>query len=156
MPSVSPKSPPSVLTRLAALGEALKDQRKRLRVSATTTAEAAGMSRTTLHRIEAGEPSVTIGAYMNAATALGLELRLLDPERPDTPPWLPEYIRLSDFPELAKLAWQRDAEEKVTPKEALSLYERNWRHLNQEEMSLAEREFLETLIRAHGGGRTLV
>jgi transcriptional regulator with XRE-family HTH domain len=36
---------------------------KALKVSATTAAEAAGMSRMTLHRIERGEPSVTMGAY---------------------------------------------------------------------------------------------
>jgi len=39
----------------------LAEKRKALRVSATVAAEAAGMSRVTLHRIEKGEPSVTMG-----------------------------------------------------------------------------------------------
>lgn len=64
--------------RLHQLGEQVRLQRKALRISATAAAEAAGMSRVTWHRIEKGEPSVTMGAYMNAMVALGLELRLCD------------------------------------------------------------------------------
>ena len=37
------------------------------------------MSRVTLQRIERGEPLVTMGAYIGAATAVGLELELVDP-----------------------------------------------------------------------------
>jgi transcriptional regulator with XRE-family HTH domain len=68
-----------VAARLAELGERIREHRKRLKVSAVATAEAAGMSRVTLHRIERGEASVTIGAYMNAVAALGLDLRVVDP-----------------------------------------------------------------------------
>ena len=52
--------------KLTALGQKIRSQRKALRITATATAEAAGMSRVTLHRIEQGEASVTIGAYLNA------------------------------------------------------------------------------------------
>ena len=75
-----------VAARLLALGEQLRAQRKRLGVSATTAAEAAGMSRVTLHRIERGEPSVTMGAWLNAAAALGLELGVVDARPPPTAP----------------------------------------------------------------------
>ena len=44
----------------------------------TTTAEAAGLSRVTLHRIERGEPAVTIGAYLNVITALGRHLDITE------------------------------------------------------------------------------
>jgi len=64
--------------RLRYLGEEVRKKRKALRISATAAAEAAGMSRVTWHRIEKGEPSVTMGAYLNAMAALGLELRLCD------------------------------------------------------------------------------
>lgn len=37
------------------------------------------MSRPTLYRIEHGEPSVTMGAYLAAIAAVGLELHLTDP-----------------------------------------------------------------------------
>ena len=46
--------------RLRQLGEQVRLQRKALRISATAAAEAAGMSRVTWHRIEKGEPSVTM------------------------------------------------------------------------------------------------
>lgn len=61
---------------LASLGAAIRARRKQLRVSATAAAEAAGLSRVTLHRIERGEPSVAMGLYQRALGALGLRLQL--------------------------------------------------------------------------------
>ena len=74
MPAPSPFTTEEVVTRLGAIGACIRAQRKALHVSATTAAEAAGMSRVTLHRIERGEASVTMGAYLNATAALGLAL----------------------------------------------------------------------------------
>ena len=56
------------------LGDEIKTVRKRWQISVSATAEAAGVSRVTLYRIERGEPSVTVGAYANVLAALGLEL----------------------------------------------------------------------------------
>jgi transcriptional regulator with XRE-family HTH domain len=64
---------------MAAIRSPIRAHRKRLGVNGTTTAEAAGMSRVTLYRIERGEPSVTMGAYIGALDALGLELEVVDP-----------------------------------------------------------------------------
>ena len=80
-----------------ALGAAVRAQRKGLRVSATALAEAAGVSRVTVYRIEKGEPSVTLGAYANVLTALGLGLKAL-PESADATSaaplgWLPARVR---------------------------------------------------------------
>ena len=75
MPSKSPTNPEQCTAQLQALGEQIRAQRKALRLSATVTAEAAGLSRVTLHRIEKGEPSVTIGAWCSAMAALGMELQ---------------------------------------------------------------------------------
>ena len=52
---------------LIGIGQTLRNRRRALGISAVTTAEAAGMSRVALHRIEAGSPAVTVGALMNAA-----------------------------------------------------------------------------------------
>ena len=71
MPSPAPIVPEQCTAQLQALGEQIRAQRKALRLSATVTAEAAGLSRVTLHRIEKGEPSVTMGAWCNAMAALG-------------------------------------------------------------------------------------
>ncbi|MFV0493828.1 helix-turn-helix domain-containing protein [Mycobacterium sp.] len=76
MPARSPATTDWTNRALAEIGEELRGRRKELRISAATAAEAAGVSRVTLHRIESGTPSVTVGAYMNAAAALGLQLEL--------------------------------------------------------------------------------
>ena len=102
MPAVAPTTGETVSAALAALGERLRAERRRLRVSAITAAEAAGMSRVTLHRIERGEPSVTMGAYANAAAALGLALGVTGP--PPAAPGrahpvsVPQRIQLADTP----------------------------------------------------------
>lgn len=147
--------------RLAALGQGIRARRKALRVSATSAAQAAGMSRVTWHRIEHGEPSVTMGAYLNALNTLGLDLVVgiaapeVVPGAPP-PPALPERIRLGDYPQLRRLAWHAPGVAELTPDEALSLYERNWRHLDREHMTPRERDLLEALTRERGGGRLLV
>jgi transcriptional regulator with XRE-family HTH domain len=58
------------------LGAQLRALRKALKVNVTVAAEAAGISRVTLHRIEKGEPSVTMGAWANVAAALGMRFNL--------------------------------------------------------------------------------
>jgi transcriptional regulator with XRE-family HTH domain len=157
MPATSPPLREASAAALADLGQRIRAQRKQLGINATTTAEAAGMSRVTLHRIEQGEASVSIGAWMNAVTALGLRLDLIDPRDIDKPASvLPETIRLADFPQLAALAWQLHDVERLSPQDALDLYERNWRHVDQSALGPDERELIERLTRALGGGRLLV
>lgn len=66
-------TPHPVLRRvLKELGENIRLARLRRGLSATLVAERAGMSRTTLHAIEKGEPSVAFGSYANVLHALGL------------------------------------------------------------------------------------
>lgn len=158
MPSKPPPLGPILEERLRALGGRLRAHREHQKLSATVTAEAAGISRVTLHRIERGEPSVTMGAYLSAIDAVGLRLELDDPNAasPPSSSSLPEHIRLADHPQLQRLAWQVPGVEELTPAEALSLYERNWRHLDAEQMSPAERALVRALTRHLGGGRLLV
>lgn len=143
---------------LAALGVGIRARRKQLRVSATAAAEAAGLSRVTLHRIERGEPSVAIGLYQRALAALGLRLQLADaqPAPRAAAPQPPAQLRLADLPELHRLAWQLDPATELTPRQALDLYERNWRHLDAAAMTPHERAVLDDLVRGVGGGRLLV
>jgi transcriptional regulator with XRE-family HTH domain len=162
MPAKAPPIGDVLVTRLRALGERIRAHRERQKVSATVAAEAAGMSRVTLHRIERGEPSVTMGAYLSAIDAVGLQLELCDPQaRPATADIasLPERIRLADFAQLKGLAWQRhDAHDAVelSPADALNLYERNWRHIDRARMEPAEQALLQALVDRLGGGRLLV
>lgn len=158
MPARAPDLDGNATEYARTIGEALRRRREALKLAATTTAKAAGLSRMTLHRIERGEPSVTLGAFANVASALGVELRVVDPQaEPATAKaGLPAHIRLEDYPQLAALAWQRDLEAPLTPRDALDLYERNWRHLDRDAMSDAERELLDRLVEELAGGRPLV
>jgi transcriptional regulator with XRE-family HTH domain len=161
MPAPSPPIGSALKKALRELGQQLRDHRKRLGISATVTAEAAGMSRVTLHRIESGEASVTMGAYLSALSVLGLGLELSDSDRAKSAsrrsaPKLPSKIRLADYPQLKRLAWQLKGTKAVTPQEALDLYERNWRHVDQKAMDSKERELVKILLAAFGRERLLV
>ncbi len=139
--------------KLAALGARLRAHRRALRVTAVELAEAANLSRMTLHRIEKGEPSVTMGAYMSAIAALGLEPQLTDPgarrEKPGKAA-LPRTIRIADYPQLKRIAWQL-GDTALTPKEVFALYERNWRHVDRKAMEDTERDLVRRLVAQYGG-----
>lgn len=145
---------PATENKLAALGQQIRAYRKGLKLSATTVAQAAGMSRITLHRIEAGEPAVTMGAYFNAMTALGIHFEIVPIEHPeaiepgrddDRRGWIPARIKLADYPQLKQLAWQVHGTDELTPTEALGIYVRNWRHLDESLLTQHEKELIEAL-----------
>ncbi len=60
------------------------------------------------------------------------------------------------FPELALLAWNRDPERPIPGAEALSLYERNWRHVDTARLTEAEATLIRRLAERFGGGHLLV
>jgi transcriptional regulator with XRE-family HTH domain len=152
----TPPAPTADQERLAHLGERLRAARKRQRVSAVAAAEAAGISRVTLHRIERGEPTVAVGAWVAAASVLGLTFDLLDATAAAQPAELPKTLRLADYPQLKKLAWQLQGVDELSPRDALALYERNWRHVDRTALSDAEAALVDLLTRQLGGGRLLV
>lgn len=161
MPAKAPPSPSSVAAQLATLGARIRAQRKALRVSASALAEAAGMSRVSVHRIEQGEPSVTMGAYLNVLAALGMTFSATavgdEPSKNaviDKAGWLPARVRLADFPQLKQLAWQVQGTDELTPREALGIYERNWRHLDEAALLPCERNLIDALRLAFGGAES--
>ncbi|MDZ4074660.1 MAG: hypothetical protein U1E04_07905 [Hylemonella sp.] len=102
-----------------------------------------------------GEPSVTIGAYLNALSVLGLDFGIIAPaaterEKAYRKGWIPERIRLDEYPQLKQLAWQVHADT-LTPAEALSIYTRNKRHIDERAMDERERELVKALHRARYG-----
>ena len=153
MPSASPYTSPEQQADLQRLGSRLRAHRKALGVTAVACAEAAGVSRVTLHRIEAGNPSVTIGAYCNVAAALGVHLGVPVVE---PPPVESRSVAVGDYPGLRALAWQTDAGTTISEVEALNLYERGWRHLDQGLLTERERAFIQHLADAHSHGALLV
>ena len=154
-PAHSPKRP---LDRPGlAMGRAIRTRRKALDISMVAAAEAAGISKVTWHRIEKGEVTVAFGSWLQALAVLGLEARIIDPAVPQpTVPeignQLPVRIRLDDYPQLRRLAWQvREGLEELSPREALGLYERNWRHVDQAALQPAEKALISALRTALAG-----
>jgi len=79
VPARTPINASTAADKLIALGKQIRAHRKALRISATAAAEAAGVSRVTLYRIESDEPSVTMGAYLNAMEAQGMDFGIIKP-----------------------------------------------------------------------------
>lgn len=68
----------SVVRGLIKLGQDMRDARLRRRISVAIMAQRVSISRTTLSRIEKGDPGVSIGAYSGVLLVLGMLDRLKD------------------------------------------------------------------------------
>lgn len=163
MPAKPPYIAKNIADQLSALGQQIRARRKALGINATATAESAGMSRVTLHRIEKGEPAVTMGAYANVMAVLGLDFGLVNAAaftEPDLASvhegWIPARIRLADYAQLRQLAWQVQGVDAISPVEAWDIYERNWRHLDEQLMTDHERQLVDALRLAFGGANSNV
>ena len=73
MPSKPPVIFPQEQKFLSRLGERLKLARLRRKLSNTVVAQRAGMSRSSLYKVESGDPGATIGTYLRIMAVLGLE-----------------------------------------------------------------------------------
>ena len=157
---------------LEALGERLRLARRRRNKTAHQVAVEAGITRVTLRRVEAGAPGVLMGTYLRVLTTLGLAQDLNIVARDDmlgrrlqdeelTRSAMPktaraQRIRLADYPMLREVAWGTHHEANLTPREALALYERNWRHIDCKAMNRRERDLVERLTKTVGNGVLLV
>jgi transcriptional regulator with XRE-family HTH domain len=146
----------SFLTQQLDLGAKIAAQRKAVGVRTQSAARSAGISRVTLHRIEKGETSVSLGAYLQVCQALGLHLGILTPDgeqalhsQPQKNPLVFDglHIRIGDYPQLTALAWQLDVNTLLSDEEARSLYERNKRFLDIQNINDHERELMQRLIK---------
>ena len=149
--------PDVCLTHLSRLGETIHARRKALGVNATNTAESAGISRVTLHRIEKGEASVSMGAYMNVMSSLGINLvtaETIDQAKENSS--IPVKVMISDYPGLKQLAWHVRGTNTLTPIEARDIYERNWRHLEPNNINTKERNLINALKEGLGGNFPLL
>ena len=61
---------------LRALGQDMRDARLRRRIPTAIMAERASISRTTLNKVEKGDPGVSLGIYATVLFVLGLSERL--------------------------------------------------------------------------------
>lgn len=72
-----PRKPPTVFpleqSLLAQLGERLRLARLRRKLSSAVVAQRAGISRTSVYKVESGDPGATLGTYFRVLSVLGLE-----------------------------------------------------------------------------------
>lgn len=61
-------------------------------------------------------------------------------------------VNISDYPQLRLIAWNRRDNELIAEGEALSLYERNWRHVDREQLTGAEQQLIDRLVVEYGNG----
>ena len=75
--SEMPRKPPTIFPQeqrlLSEFAERLKLARKRRKLSSAVVAQRAGISRTSLHKVETGDPGATLGTYLRVLAVLGLE-----------------------------------------------------------------------------------
>ena len=74
----APSLPLPVVRALRKLGSDIKDARRRRRIPTTTMAQRAAISRTTLVKVEKGDPGVQLGIYATVLFILGLTNRIAD------------------------------------------------------------------------------
>ncbi|HTX35445.1 MAG TPA: hypothetical protein VME43_10495 [Bryobacteraceae bacterium] len=106
----SPAVPLPVLRALRKLGGDIRDARRRRRIPVAILSERASISRTTLNRIEKGDPRAALGNYAAVLFALGMLERLAgvaDPRHDNVgleleEEHLPQRIRLARQPKPAK------------------------------------------------------
>jgi transcriptional regulator with XRE-family HTH domain len=74
----SPQAPVPVVRALRKLGHDIRDARRRRRIPVAILAERASMSRTTLNKVEKGDPTASVGSYATVLFSLGMADRLAD------------------------------------------------------------------------------
>ncbi len=74
----TPPLPLPVKRALAKLGQDIRGARLRRRITTTMMAERAFITRTTLRKVENGNPGVSLGIYATVMFILGLTPRLAD------------------------------------------------------------------------------
>src|SRR5437868_14655798 len=101
--------PLPVRRALRKLGHDIRDARRRRRIPTAIAAQRASISRTTLVKIEKGDPGVAIGNYATVLFVMGVSERLADIADPKNDPvglqleleHLPKRIRLPRTPQRA-------------------------------------------------------
>ena len=123
------------------IGEDLRNARLHAGLTQEELARRAGIHRQKVIQLEQGKPGVAMATYLALADVLDLDMT---PRRAE--------VRIDAYPQLRALAWNRRQGDVITERDALALYERNWRYVDQDLMLQDERAFLDRLIDKHGGG----
>jgi hypothetical protein len=100
-----------------------------------------------------------MGAYFLVMDALGMKIQALAREDSLTlmayltkTTHLPNEIKFEDYPQLKQLAWHVHGLDSLTPIEAFGIYDRNWRHLDQDDLLPNEMALINALKQADASG----
>ncbi len=63
-----------------------------------------------------------------------------------------DTINTADYPQLRFLCWNTRNPRELTPEEAFGVYELNWRHVEQENLTPREDALIEELTQKFGKG----
>jgi hypothetical protein len=74
----SPKMPIPARKALRKLGQDIRDARLRRRIPTAIMSQRALVTRTTLHKVEKGDPTVAMGTYCTVLFVLGMTERLAE------------------------------------------------------------------------------
>lgn len=61
-------------------------------------------------------------------------------------------VEVARYPQLQALCWNRRDDSVIDGRDALALYERNWRFVQPDALIPRERELLEMLVAEYGNG----
>ena len=61
-------------------------------------------------------------------------------------------LRIADFPQLRLITWNRREDDMVEEAEALAIYERNWRNVDQGQLDDNEKALIKRLVEQFGHG----
>lgn len=70
--------PIPIIKALRKLGQDINDARRRRRITVELMAQRAGLSRSTVGKIEKGDPTTSMGGYASVLFVLGMDKRLSD------------------------------------------------------------------------------
>lgn len=83
--------------------------------------------------------------------ALALQVKSVEAGAPHVP-----LVAIDDYPQLRAVCWSRRVGDTCTEREALSLYERQWRFVDAEALMPKERAFIDHLVKTYGNGVLMV
>ncbi len=61
-------------------------------------------------------------------------------------------VLIADYPQLRLLCWNRPGDTHLDGAVALSLYEGNWRHVDEASLTAEERQLIDELVARYGNG----
>jgi transcriptional regulator with XRE-family HTH domain len=126
------------------LGHLLRQARQRAGLTLEELAGRTGMSLRFLSELERGKDGASLGRVLQVAAALGVELR---PQSGANP-----LIEIDRYPELKMLGWQRAGQRFIDERDALALYEANWRFVDTGHLIPREAALIRQLTARHGRG----